>query len=301
MPRNWLAPSARPWPPRQPNADIVAIPPFVSHDLGYEFEYLKEAYTRLIEQQLLSQAGVLVVELAEAQAISQELVVADAGGRVERPLPLYVFGEYRHEGHDDLRKLAIRLTLKRGDQQLDRRGRSGLSPAECAAIPERDGRGLAPAPLGPGGAPGEPARRSRATGQRAKQALLIGDWDESLALTEAALLLDPHREESHHDAVVALGWLTAKHPLVVRPVSVDEAEIALNYYRRGLEHLEAFLSTAGDLRKYVTSAGSDFIGRFLMTSHALNVHPNCRQRSRNRWRRLSTSTARSCCGSSACG
>ncbi len=65
----------------------------VSHDLGYEFEYLKTAYARLLEQWLLSQPGLLVVELAEARAISQELALADAGARIERRLPLYLSGE----------------------------------------------------------------------------------------------------------------------------------------------------------------------------------------------------------------
>ena len=43
------------------------IPPFVGNDLTYEFEHLKSAYARLIEQALLEQKGIVVVEIAEAE------------------------------------------------------------------------------------------------------------------------------------------------------------------------------------------------------------------------------------------
>ena len=78
--------------------EVVAVPPFVSNDLGYQFEHLKGAFAKLAESVALDRKGVVVVELAEAEALAKEIALAAPGAKVERPAPLYLVGEYRHDG-----------------------------------------------------------------------------------------------------------------------------------------------------------------------------------------------------------
>ncbi len=166
------------------------------------------------------------------------------------------------------------MTLTRGDRPLEKREQLGLAPAGVPDYLRETVADLVQPHLGRMPPRADRQAEARQLADRAQQALRVGDWAEALALTEAALLLDPHREEWHHDAVVALGWLTRRH-WQHKPATVEEAAPAVNYHRRGLEHLEAFLSTAGDLRPYVTSGGSDFIGRFMGTSPVFHVAGDC--------------------------
>lgn len=58
---------------------IVAVPPIVSRDLGYEFEHLKGAYAKLAESVVLGRPGMVVVEIAEANALAKEIGLAAPG------------------------------------------------------------------------------------------------------------------------------------------------------------------------------------------------------------------------------
>jgi hypothetical protein len=97
---------------------IWAVPPFVSKDLRYRFDYLKAAYARLVEQVLLAQKGTLVVELAEAEAIVQEHRLTGSEARRRRQLPLYFLGEYRNEEAGGKRQVSVGLKLKQGERIL---------------------------------------------------------------------------------------------------------------------------------------------------------------------------------------
>ena len=66
---------------------IFAVPPLISDDLGYKFDHLKGAYSKLLEEDLSEQTGVLVVELEEARALAKEITLS-GGEDVQRPLPL---------------------------------------------------------------------------------------------------------------------------------------------------------------------------------------------------------------------
>ncbi len=56
-------------------ATVYAVPPFECADLGYEFEYQKRIYSRLLEQKLLGRPNAVVVELEEARSISTETAI----------------------------------------------------------------------------------------------------------------------------------------------------------------------------------------------------------------------------------
>ena len=102
---------------RKPIDDIVAVPPLVNNTLVFEGDRLKAASARLIEEMLLDRPGVLVVELAEARAIAQELAIGGTEG-VQRRLPLYLMGEYRLEGQGEKQTVSFKLVLLRGSTQL---------------------------------------------------------------------------------------------------------------------------------------------------------------------------------------
>ena len=111
---------------------IYAVPPFVSQDLTYENDHLKQAYSRLIEQALLDQPGTLVVELAEADSIAREATLAGADATLVRFLPLYLLGEYRHDGVGKHQQITISLSINRGAKQL-RSERKTMEPSAAPA------------------------------------------------------------------------------------------------------------------------------------------------------------------------
>ncbi|HUY35207.1 MAG TPA: hypothetical protein VMV69_20850 [Pirellulales bacterium] len=113
--------------------EIYAVPPFVSRDLGYEYDYLRLTYARLLEQVLLERRGAIVVELAEARALAKEVALTDAGARLTRDVPFYLLGDYRNESQSGERRVSLALKLMRGEKQLDRRLKRGALPHDAAA------------------------------------------------------------------------------------------------------------------------------------------------------------------------
>ena len=68
-------------------SELYAVPPFLSRDLTFQFNYLQSAYAKIVEQVLLERKGSLVVEFAEAQAIIKEMSLADPGDAWPAPCP----------------------------------------------------------------------------------------------------------------------------------------------------------------------------------------------------------------------
>ena len=78
--------------------EIIAVPPFVSNDLGFESQGLQRPMADLLELRLSGRPGVLVVELAEAQAVADELALG-GGERPHRRLPLYLLGDFHRQSN----------------------------------------------------------------------------------------------------------------------------------------------------------------------------------------------------------
>ncbi|MDD3927006.1 MAG: hypothetical protein PHT33_10175, partial [bacterium] len=112
--------------------EICAVPPFMSKDLSHQYDYLQTAYAKLVEQSLLRQSGIVVVELAEARAIAEEMSLTGDTAGIKRNLPLYIMGEYRNDGIEDKRQTRIALTLKRGDKELKGINSQMMTPEETA-------------------------------------------------------------------------------------------------------------------------------------------------------------------------
>jgi hypothetical protein len=229
---------------------LVAVPPFISDDLGLSKNYLQSAFAKLADQELLDRPGILVLELQEAQAISRELAVAGDADRVERrQAPWYLLGRYRHEGLRDQQRLRISLQLMQGEQQVAEKRHEGLKPvaagewirvttAELIGKVKQTAGSTSPAFT-------SPKAEALRLAERGRQFQQVGSWPEALALYEASLLLNPTSDDVRASAVevtAALVKSTERSHL-----HGDWIPPLLAAYERGLEHLEIWLRTAPDL------------------------------------------------------
>ncbi|WP_254508101.1 hypothetical protein [Anatilimnocola floriformis] len=244
---------------------IVAVPPFLSEDLGFEFNYLQTAYAKLVEEQLLAQPGVLVVELGEAQAIAKELTLAGERklARLTKP-PLHVIGRYRHDGSGDSQTMRMSLRLLQSEMQLTLKGAKDLPPAEMPAwIVTKTGELISLLQTKEALAPREfsAADEAKALAVRGRQFQKVGNWAEALALHEASLLLAPEQTDVRRDAVIVSGnfiWslrYEQANEFLIQQISLAD---------RGHEHFEAYLRVVPKLkseleRRVVTDPVVEFL------------------------------------------
>jgi tetratricopeptide (TPR) repeat protein len=220
---------------------IYSVPPFLSEDLLFEHDDLRAAYARLVEQRLLEHPGILVVELAEAEAITKELTLA--AEKLDRQLPIMLLGQYRNEGKSDDRRVTVQLALKRGATEIGKNTQT-LKPAE---VPHhlREKTGLVASRLiGTQSPVSDPKVEAQQLARRSKDFLKLGNWDEALALNQASLLLDPQQPDLHHDAVVILSKILQRH-WSYAPMPLAQAQLAMSYYLRGIDHELSFYRTGG--------------------------------------------------------
>jgi hypothetical protein len=194
---------------RRPIDDIVAVPPFVNNTLAYEGDHLKGACARLIEELLMDRPGVLVVELAEAKAIAQELTVG-GGGTVQRRLPLYLMGEYRLEGAGEKKTVSFKLALLRGSTQVDARTHESATVQDFPKQVRDAATDIFSKMLGQAVKPPDPKAEVEQLAERADVSLRLGNWDEALALTEAALLVKPDRSDLHAEALALIDRMVSE-------------------------------------------------------------------------------------------
>lgn len=222
---------------------LVAVPPFLSDDLGLEFNYLQTAYAKLVEETLLSQPGLLVLELGEAQAITKELTIAgtnEVDALAKRPL--YVIGRYRHDGGPKNRTLRMSLQLLEGDKRLTLKGITAMPPADAAAWIRTKTAELLPLMqlkkvVADKFSPEEEARTLALRGRLFQK---VGSWPEALSLYEASLLLNPKQNHVRREAFVVTGQYikgSDQTEQILREIAACE---------RGYEFLEPYLLTVGD-------------------------------------------------------
>lgn len=223
--------------------EICAVPPFVSKDLSHKYDYLQAAYATLIEQTLLELKGIVVVELAEARAITRELALAGTASYVTRNLPLYILGEYRNEGLDENRRVSLSLTLQRGETQLRAVKKAGLSPDEVATFLREGSLEMLEGLVKAGQSLPDPDIEAQQLAERARVFTDIAAWPEALALIEASLLLKPDQPQCHYNAAYVLTRLiqSCYDPYGSLEQFKRKAIIGLEYCRLSLGHVEAFL------------------------------------------------------------
>ncbi len=218
--------------------EVYAVSPFLCQELGYEHDHLRSAYPRLLEELLLAQSGVLVVELKEAEAIAKEYALADPEGRPARRLPIYVLGEFRHEGREEPPRVQITIRTQRGEQVLEESSHLVLP----ASVPDLFREITARWHESRGGVPMEPdvAAEVRTLASRVEELSRLGQWRDVLDLSEATLLLAPDQLDLRYKAIRA-----ARLELRGVPVEGSDAcEKRVSLGARALEHA-----------KMVTNAG----------------------------------------------
>lgn len=249
--------------------EIVAVPPIVSQDLGFQQNYLQSAYARLIEQTLLEYSGVAVVELSEAQSLGRELSLSSNDKQLARGRqPLYVMGTYRNTGRQESAAVSLELRLLRGEEEVSQQKVQSLKPLaatawlqDAAQTVMKDVKATLPAPL-------KPEAEARQLAKRAGEFSRVGNWEEALELLEASLLLVPDQNLVHREAVVACSRLWPKH-WFYGDVAPEQARLAFAIYLRGLEHLEAFVG----ITKPLDQMGVDFIYEFESRTNGFMFHP----------------------------
>ena len=228
---------------------IVAVPPFLSEDLGFEFNYLQSAFAKVVEERLLAQPGLLVVELGEAQAIAKELVLAgDTSVTSNRQPPLYVVGRYRHDGIGKQKSVRMSLRLMKSEEQITLKGIKDLPPRDVPAWIIKKTDELLPL-LGDKqiAATGEfsAEREAAALANRARQFMKVGNWPEAQSLLEAALLLRPDEGAILTDTIVTTTQLI---PISNQVRDGEKVKSVVANCNRGLEHLERYLRDAPNIK-----------------------------------------------------
>ncbi|WP_254508097.1 hypothetical protein [Anatilimnocola floriformis] len=233
----------------QPIQAIYAVPPFVSEDLQPEYDELKAAFSLLVEQRMQEHPGVVVVELAEAEALQRELLIAGDDAGIKRQMPTYLLGQYRNEGKDAERTIKIKLTLQQGEKQLGANQQT-MKPEEASTyLREKTGNvvmRLTGKEVPPGDAKVEAAQLAR----RSKEFSKLGLWEDALAMCQASLLLDPKQPEMHHDAMIANTRLGLRYPTAIRPSDIVSVKAVAALFIRALDHHAAFYYTGGRTVNY---------------------------------------------------
>jgi hypothetical protein len=239
---------------------IFAIPPFQSLDLERTYDSMQDAYASILEQSLLSRRGVLVVELAEAQAISRELAVSNDPA-VHRVAPVYIVGEFRHGSAAQSHRVTITLKSNRGTSDVVPPISKTMESEEVPAFLLTGCNSVLAAAVGApttrSAPPGADAEQSPAQAKQEAELLhergngfaLVGDWERALALFEASLLVQPNQPSVHADAVRVLSHLPIGIEVYrwgAEKTRWDQANAApiVGFMARRTIHLEAFLRSS---------------------------------------------------------
>lgn len=227
--------------------EICAVPPFVSNDLTYENEHLKAAYAKLVEQTVRDRPGLLTVELEEARAIAREVAIATEG--IRRPMPLYLLGEFRHEGKNGKQTATVRIRVMRGDRELAEREATGLSPADATRFVQRASGELIEETVGIRPLPPNPKLEAEQLARRAETFHLLGAWEEGASLAEASLLLDPRQIRMNQIAASSLSALARPAARWEYKKDPDTVVRGIRLHLRALEHYEAYLPSVSHFSK----------------------------------------------------
>jgi hypothetical protein len=246
--------------------EIVAVPPMVSNDLAIERQALGKPLATAVEQMLLARPGFAVVELAEARAIGDEAAITASGG-VARNLPLYLNGEFRHDGFGADARITISLSLTRGTTVVGSHTIRDAAADEAAGLIRKEAAALLDAVSHTTAPPADPAAEAKQLAERARLMYRLSAWMECVELAEASLLLMPAQVDLHRLIVDAVkekvyldlhrGWDKEsdaeagrgfeRYTMKQEPIdeSVRRSNVALLH--RALPHLEYFM-VHSDLR-----------------------------------------------------
>ncbi len=214
---------------------IFAVPPLVNNDLTYEYDYLKSTYAKLLERTLLDSPSVVVVELDEAKAITNEYVAAGSGDEVARKLPVYVLGEYLNQGRGEDRRVKLSLKTQQGSKVLSEKEET-LKPDSVPDVLLKYAEQLASS-QGIAVSPIAPQQEVKVLNERANLFVRLANWDEAQALVEASLLLVPDQPEMHSQAVTIIQRRLEDYQLDY----LDEFQRDIQLKRQAMAHMKVLI------------------------------------------------------------
>jgi hypothetical protein len=247
---------------RQRITAIVAVPAFVCDDLTREHADDGDGYADLIEQSLLARKGVVVVEIAEAQAIARELAIAGQPDP-DRPLPFILLGNFSDSGSS--RTVSFHLTLNQGQKTIASASARAADLSQLAqTLLEATDRLIGSTFSKPAAAP-DPDADARELYSRGTEFLDIGEASRGLSLCEASLLLR-QIPSAHRDAAFAALEIciadqntasTDRAAASSRTLPAGFPESCRPMLQRGFDHVEAYMK----LTRLNYLSGSDQILR----------------------------------------
>jgi hypothetical protein len=172
-----------------PSRAVFAVPRFLCKDFIPNRADYRDAFARSLEQGLVAYPSIVLIELPEATAISNELGLHNSGQALERQLPYYLSGEYETTQKDGAALFSIKVALRRGAQTL--------KTYRCEKSPFVEANGFI------AGIPREVLRDTLLTARQnpeleamdlVRQAETFsrsGDDETALSLISAAILLQP--------------------------------------------------------------------------------------------------------------
>ena len=216
---------------------LVTVSPFLSKDFSHDFDYLQNACAAWLSDVIAKQPGLAVVELAEAQAIGRELSIT--GSELsDRQRPLFIVGEYSSGRVADSKSATVRLSISARDREkvvlsvesealkLETlsdwlEATAGLKVLEHLKRSPRTGAEITR------------AVQVRLLSERADRFSRYGSYDQSIALREAALLLDRDTDQEmtlveDYQSLLkdrydeASDWLSERYRLLVQSSGTEE-------------------------------------------------------------------------------
>lgn len=228
---------------------IIAVPTFLSEDFEHDFDYLQSHCSNLVRNSLKAHAGVTVVEIEEARAILQELENTLSSG-LDRPASSVVRATYRvadSSGSNSEHRVHLKIDLLHGNEQEEQIEKplaiDALGPwlvqeftKQLLSVSRKQLPVLSP------------ESQIEILVRHAQRFAELGNWEQSISLREAALVLDPNNamqralliSEYQHRFLKAINanWAKAKFAKPLPPETRErELQLAAHDYCVGLDHL----------------------------------------------------------------
>ncbi|HRR85807.1 MAG TPA: hypothetical protein P5316_12435 [Phycisphaerae bacterium] len=177
---------------------VFAVPPFEAEDLSPDSLQYQSAYAQLVEETLSHLPGVVMADLAHAAEVARELAVSEGETSVARSLPYYLHGRHKMTGPTGNRTVSFHLELRHGQETIASIDKEAIHPdsaasflrESCTELARKVSGGARQAPVN-----GATALEADLLEERCKAYRLVGEWESSIRMAEAALLLDPGRHE----------------------------------------------------------------------------------------------------------
>ncbi|WP_254508099.1 hypothetical protein [Anatilimnocola floriformis] len=172
---------------------VVAVPPFVSRNLTFEFDQYQSAFAALLQQGLMAREGVVAVELEEARSIRRELEIADEKRKAQL-VALTIGGEFvmkAEKGAAPQGSLKVALSAAGEEERVLKKLNRPLPELITWLQQELPKEILAKLPEQQAKTQFTAAEQVKYLQARADQFAMLGQWEQVIGMREAAWLLAP--------------------------------------------------------------------------------------------------------------